>query len=210
MIGRLDAPGAKLEPVMPGLVNKRSPSVAPPLRRISSLGTTVTVANWSVTIGSVPGSDTAGAPGPANPDGAAGARRAIGLGALTTISGSASCANIGDAKSNNDNGAALTSSEWLRDQDIIPTPKQCARSAEAVSRAPTRCRSRQSGAITRLSRQFAHESARRDGNAIAVRRWEERATGKAYDAGQAMPNLAQLPAEHCRARAVPVAAAGQN
>ena len=30
MIGRLDAPGAKLEPVMPGLVNRRSPSVAPP------------------------------------------------------------------------------------------------------------------------------------------------------------------------------------
>ena len=30
MIGRLDAPGAKLEPVMPGLENNRSPSVAPP------------------------------------------------------------------------------------------------------------------------------------------------------------------------------------
>ncbi len=45
MIGRLEAPGAKLEPVMPGLENKRSPSVAPPARRISSFGTTVTVAN---------------------------------------------------------------------------------------------------------------------------------------------------------------------
>ena len=33
MIGRLDAPGAKLEPVMPGLENSRSPSVAPGLRR---------------------------------------------------------------------------------------------------------------------------------------------------------------------------------
>jgi hypothetical protein len=33
-----------------------SPSVPPGLRRISSLGTTVTVANWSVTIGRVPGS----------------------------------------------------------------------------------------------------------------------------------------------------------
>ena len=39
------APGAKLEPVMPGSENKRSPSVAPPSRRISSFGTTVTVAN---------------------------------------------------------------------------------------------------------------------------------------------------------------------
>jgi len=45
MIGRLDAPGAKLEPVMPGLEDKRSASVAPPCRRISSFGTTVTVAN---------------------------------------------------------------------------------------------------------------------------------------------------------------------
>ena len=45
MTGRLDAPGAKLEPVMPGLENRRSPSVAPPVRRISSFGTTVTVAN---------------------------------------------------------------------------------------------------------------------------------------------------------------------
>ena len=54
MIGRLDAPGAKLEPVMPGFRNSRSPSVAAPLRRISSFGTTVTVANWSVTMGSTP------------------------------------------------------------------------------------------------------------------------------------------------------------
>ena len=30
MIGRLEAPGAKLEPVMPGLENRRSPSWAPP------------------------------------------------------------------------------------------------------------------------------------------------------------------------------------
>jgi hypothetical protein len=45
MIGRLDAPGAKLEPVMPALFDKRSPRVPPPLRRISSPGTTVTVAN---------------------------------------------------------------------------------------------------------------------------------------------------------------------
>ena len=28
MIGRLEAPGAKLEPVMPGFENRRSPSVA--------------------------------------------------------------------------------------------------------------------------------------------------------------------------------------
>ena len=58
MIGRLDAPGAKLEPVMPGLSNNRSPSVLAALRLISSLGTTVTVANWSVTIGRVPGSES--------------------------------------------------------------------------------------------------------------------------------------------------------
>ena len=45
MIGRLDAPGAKPDPVMPGLLVSRSPSVAAPLRRISSFGTTVTVAN---------------------------------------------------------------------------------------------------------------------------------------------------------------------
>src|SRR5919201_132779 len=55
IIGRLDAPGAKLDPVMPGFPNSMSPTVPPVLRRISSLGTTVTVANWSVTIGSVPG-----------------------------------------------------------------------------------------------------------------------------------------------------------
>lgn len=54
MIGRLDAPGANDEPVMPGLLFRRSPSVEAALRRISSFGTTVTVANWSVTIGSVP------------------------------------------------------------------------------------------------------------------------------------------------------------
>ena len=51
---RLDAPGANEDAVMPGLFSRRSPSVVAPLRRTSSLGTTVTVANWSVTIGSVP------------------------------------------------------------------------------------------------------------------------------------------------------------
>jgi hypothetical protein len=59
MIGRLDAPGAKLDPVMPGLFVSKSPSVDAPLRRISSFGTTVTVANWSVTIGSTPCCDGA-------------------------------------------------------------------------------------------------------------------------------------------------------
>ena len=54
MIGRLEAPGAKLDPVMPGFSNKRSPSVDAPLRRNSAFGTTVMVANWSVTIGIVP------------------------------------------------------------------------------------------------------------------------------------------------------------
>ena len=97
MIGRLEPPGAKLEPVMPGLSNSRSPSVAAPLRRISSFGTTVTVANWSVTMGKVPGSDAG--------DGVAGCATAgpasellvawrvtMGLGALTTTSGSVVCA----------------------------------------------------------------------------------------------------------------------
>ena len=54
MIGRDDAPGAKLDPVMPGLENNRSPSVLDGVRRSSSFGITVTVANWSVTIGSAP------------------------------------------------------------------------------------------------------------------------------------------------------------
>ena len=54
MIGRLDAPGAKLDPVMPGFSNNRPPSVEAPFRRNSSFGTTVMVANWSVMIGIVP------------------------------------------------------------------------------------------------------------------------------------------------------------
>ena len=109
MIGRLDAPGAKLEPVMPGFENSTSPSVLPVLRRISSFGTTVTVANWSVTIGSVPGAGAAAAGGGGGGAGAAGAaagvgvglgaagagrgggRRWIGLGAVTTISGRVAC-----------------------------------------------------------------------------------------------------------------------
>ena len=40
MIGRLDAPGAKLEPVMPGFENSTSPKVESGLRWISSFGTT--------------------------------------------------------------------------------------------------------------------------------------------------------------------------
>src|SRR3954454_19124558 len=95
MIGRDDAPGAKLEPVMPGLENNRSPSVLVGLRRSSSVGTTVTVANWSATIGSTPACGTSGAGGGASATvgpgagatGVAGAagrvgRRTIGLGAV--------------------------------------------------------------------------------------------------------------------------------
>src|SRR5712691_5490621 len=105
MIGRLEAPGAKLEPVMPGFENRRSPSVAPPDRRSSSFGTTVTVANWSVTTGSTPccgdGAGGAGcacgagprlAPARATRVGVrtkAGFRFTIGLGAVTLTSGSA-------------------------------------------------------------------------------------------------------------------------
>jgi hypothetical protein len=47
-IGRLEAPGAKLEPVMPGFANSTSPSWPPVCqgaRCSSSFGTTVTVAN---------------------------------------------------------------------------------------------------------------------------------------------------------------------
>ena len=123
MTGRLEAPGAKLEPVMPGFENRRSPSWAVPWRRISSLGTTVTVANWSVTTGSTPccGAAATGAgcgsgarsrfwPGAARATRAGvrdgtGLRRTIGLGAVTVISGScveaggaaASCANAPSA-----------------------------------------------------------------------------------------------------------------
>src|SRR4051794_22772048 len=93
MIGRLEAPGAKLEPVMPGLENSTSPKVEPGLRWISSLGTTVTVANWSVTTGSVPCIDASdgalgalGVTGTASAGGGAGRRR-IGLGAVTLICG---------------------------------------------------------------------------------------------------------------------------
>ena len=91
MIGRLDAPGAKLDPVMPGFSNRRSPRVAAPFLRSSAFGTTVTVANWSVTIGSVPTSAGAGA-GCAGPGcagaGLAGARR-IGLATVTSTCGNA-------------------------------------------------------------------------------------------------------------------------
>src|SRR5262249_26983013 len=92
MIGRLDAPGAKLEPVTPGLLNSTSPNVADGLRFSSSRGTTVTVANWSATTGSVPwrGVSGAGAAGAAGAVGlAAGRGRTIGLGARTVMAGKA-------------------------------------------------------------------------------------------------------------------------
>ncbi len=94
MIGRDAAPGAKLEPVMPGLENNRSPSVLAGVRRSSSFGTTVTVANWSVTIGSAPSSGagrrhgvSTGASGTARAFRRAARARArrIGLGAVTTM-----------------------------------------------------------------------------------------------------------------------------
>lgn len=77
--------GAKLEPVMPGLSNSRSPSVEALLRRSSAFGTTVTVANLSVTIGSVP----CNSPGPVPEDGP---DDWTGLGAVTVTSGSATWA----------------------------------------------------------------------------------------------------------------------
>ena len=95
---KFDEPGAKLDPVMPGLLNRRSPRLVPALRVISSFGTTVTVANWSLTIGSEPSScgDGAGAgagvvlacrAGAASRAGLAGLRCTIGLGAVTLICG---------------------------------------------------------------------------------------------------------------------------
>jgi hypothetical protein len=82
--GRLAAPGAKPDEVMPGLDCSTSPSVAPVLRWISALGIAVTVANWSVTIGSVPCSSV-----PCSGTASSGAGpRWIGLGALTVICGS--------------------------------------------------------------------------------------------------------------------------
>src|SRR5215470_2593587 len=122
-IGRLDAPGAKLDPVTPGLLNRRSPSVELPLRLISSLGTTVTVANWSVTTGNVPGAGTCGAAGAVGAAGAgaaglatcfgcAGAGRRIGLGACTTTGGISTCAKT-SLMLNDRNVVLARSSVWL-------------------------------------------------------------------------------------------------
>ena len=83
-MGRLDAPGAKLEPTMPGFDDRTSPSVVPGLRWISSAGMTVIVANWSVTTGNSP-CIGCGAAGTVSDGGAA--RRMIGL-ARTVICGS--------------------------------------------------------------------------------------------------------------------------
>ena len=95
-----------------GLAEQRSPSVAAPLRRISSFGTTVTVANWSVTIGQHAalglgdrrlglrhGQGAGVWPGAVRATRGCGrgvgrvARRMIGLGAVTVISGS--CVEVG-------------------------------------------------------------------------------------------------------------------
>ena len=108
-IGRLDAPGAKLDPVIPGRENRTSPSVPPGERWISSRVTTVTVANWSATIGSHPGGGSVEAGGGTvgGAWGGAGVAtrralterrrgrgrgRAIGVGAVTTTSGRTVCA----------------------------------------------------------------------------------------------------------------------
>ena len=94
---------------MPGLANRTSPSVPPGNRSSSSRVTTVTVANWSATIGSQPGGSAAaaGGGGGSGDAGCCGAGRgrafvagrafglAIGLGAVTWISGSATCAVAG-------------------------------------------------------------------------------------------------------------------
>jgi hypothetical protein len=132
MIGRLDAPGAKLDPVIPGFSNSMSPSVPPGLRRISSLGTTVTVANWSVTIGSVPGSVASGGAGGACSAGAgaagavdgvlgrrAGVRCTIGLGARTTTSGNAVCARVAPLMAASAANAEPITITFLADLNIL-------------------------------------------------------------------------------------------
>src|SRR5262245_15366460 len=129
MIGRLDAPGAKLDPVMPGFPNSMSPSVPPGLRRISSLGTTVTVANWSVTIGRVPGSvASAGAAGACSAgagacEGAlgrrAGVRCTIGLGARTTTSGNTVCARVASLMTGNAANAEPITITFVADLNIV-------------------------------------------------------------------------------------------
>jgi len=82
---------------MPGLETRRSPSVLAGVRRNSSFGTTVTVANWSVTIGKAPisgvtviwsGAAGAGAAGAGGGFGRGAAGRRMGLGAVTIIAGS--------------------------------------------------------------------------------------------------------------------------
>lgn len=122
MIGRLDAPGAKLDPVMPGFSKRRSPRVEAPLRRSSSLGTTVMVANWSVTIGTVPTSVSAdgaagrvgaGCAGAGCGEGRAGARRTIGLATVTSTCGNAVCAQAVVSQ------AAQAQEKALHDANII-------------------------------------------------------------------------------------------
>ena len=104
------APGAKLDPVMPGLEKSRSPSVLDGVRRSSSFGTTVTVANWSVTIGSAPMSGASGvttSSGAVGAAGGAGRGRTIGLGAVTVIAGSTVCAAAGSAEQMTTRAATL-------------------------------------------------------------------------------------------------------
>src|SRR5262245_26548540 len=142
-IGRLDAPGAKLDPVIPGLLNRRSPSVELPLRLISSLRTTVTVANWSVTTGSVPcagacgaaGAVGAGAAGLATCFGCAGGRR-IGLGAVTSTGGRSTCEKATSLMLLNDRNVVLPrSSAWFSLIDMV-IPQHRKMHCSALNAAP--------------------------------------------------------------------------
>src|SRR5215510_7536027 len=170
-IGRLDAPGAKLDPVTPGLLKSRSPNVELPLRLISSLGTTVTVANWSVTTGNVPFAGTAGAGGAAAAAGAAGlatcfgcagAGRRIGLGACPPTGGISTCAKT--SLMLNDRHVVLPrSSAWFSLIDMV-IPQHRIRVAALETLRPTERR-----------HCFAQRSDA--SGAVDVRRWEARGPG---------------------------------
>src|ERR1044072_2371192 len=139
MIGRLEAPGAKLEPVMPGLEKKRSPSVAPPPQRRSPPRHGTGVGVWGGGIAGAAGGVGGGCgarsrlrPGTAREtrtgrgEGTV-CRRWIGLGAVTWISGNAvapgfaSCAHASppDAYSNSYAEPEPSNGRFMEDDMVL-------------------------------------------------------------------------------------------
>src|SRR5262245_32204364 len=91
MIGRL-APGAKVEPVIPGLYCRESARFCPSVAAISREGTTVRATNWSsARMGSLAGGGCVPAAGACAWAGGGG--RDTGLGVVTTMPGSCVCAS---------------------------------------------------------------------------------------------------------------------